>query len=90
MIGYLYPPPNRIERTGFAVSSLLLMVPGLLYIGAADVASLLGGDAQFGSVLLDPGLRLLGLVVFLLLRIRNRRQMGSSPSPGRSVDAETA
>jgi TRAP transporter 4TM/12TM fusion protein len=90
VIGYLYAPLNWLERTGFAVSSLLLMAPGLLYIGASDVASLLGSDAQFGSVLLDLGLRLLGLVVFLLLVIRNRRQTGSSPSPGGSVDSETA
>jgi hypothetical protein len=49
------------------------MAPGLLYIGASDAASLLGGEAQFGGVLLGPGLQVLGLVLFLLLTLRNRR-----------------
>ena len=90
VIGYLYAPLNWVERTGFAVSSLLLMAPGLLYIGVSDAASLLGSEVQFGGVLLDLGLRVLGLVVFLLLAVRNRRQVGSSPAASGSVESETA
>jgi TRAP transporter 4TM/12TM fusion protein len=90
VIGYLYAPLNRLERTGFAVSSLLLMAPGLLYIGASDVASLLGSDVQFGGVFVELALRLLGLAIFVLLTVRNRRQVGSRPASTGSVESETA
>jgi hypothetical protein len=62
----------------------------LLYIGASDAASLFSSKAQFGGVLLDLRLRPLGVAVFALLALRNRRQVGASPAAGGSVESETA
>jgi hypothetical protein len=65
------------------------MASGLLYIGASDAASSLGSEAQSGGVLLDLGLRVLGLIVFLLLTVRNRQQVDASPATGGSVESES-
>ncbi|MFW6458815.1 MAG: TRAP transporter permease [Halodesulfurarchaeum sp.] len=86
VIGHLYGPVSRLERVGFAVSSLLLMAPGLLVTGISDVLMVAGGGTIPVTTPMDLGLRLVGLALFLALGIANRRMSGLGgsgfPLPG--------
>jgi TRAP transporter 4TM/12TM fusion protein len=71
VIGYLYDDVGRLERVGFAISSIFLMAPGLVF---TPVAGLLGITE---TTSLDLLLRFIGAVLFGLLVFANRRSAGT-------------
>ena len=79
VIGTLYADVDRLERAGFAASSLLLMAPGLLSTSVFDVVGLAGVSVSLNPSLLNLGLRAVGAVLFLILALKNRRE--SAPGP---------
>jgi TRAP-type uncharacterized transport system fused permease subunit len=87
VIGTLYADINRLERTGFALSSLLLMAPGLLSTSVFDVLGLAGVSVSVNALLLDLGLRAVGLVLFAALALKNRRESPVGREPSQSVSA---
>ena len=74
VIGTLYTSVNRLERIGFALSALLLMAPRLLSTSVFDILGLVGVSVSVEGLLLDLTLRGAGLLIFLVLVVRNRRQ----------------
>ncbi|WP_084510098.1 TRAP transporter permease [Haloplanus natans] len=91
VIGYVYTPVSRLERGAFALSSLLLMAPGLGVRGALDVLGLVGIGGGGGSevaVGIDLALRGVGLALFVALLLGNRGQ-GASGFFGSETDSET-
>jgi len=74
VIGTLYTGVGRGERAGFALGSLLLMAPLLFSTAVFDVLGLAGVTVAVDDLLLDLGLRAIGLVIFLALALRNRRK----------------
>jgi len=89
VIGTLYGRVNRTERTGFAVSSLLLMAPRLLSETVFDLLGLVGVAVSVDALLLDLALRGVGFVLFVVLVAKNRREAESAG--GRAeVDATSA
>ena len=87
VIGTLYTDVDRGERAGFAVSSLLLMAPRLLSVSVFDVASLAGVSVSVNALVLDVGLRAAGLVLFVALALKNRRESTSTPAPEEPASA---
>jgi TRAP transporter 4TM/12TM fusion protein len=85
VIGFVSAPVSRSRRVAFAVSSLLLMAPGLAVFGTYDVLGLLGAGGGEMTLLLDVGLRAVGLALFAVLLVENRRQAedvaGATGSP---------
>ncbi|WP_049984320.1 TRAP transporter fused permease subunit [Halorubrum sp. BV1] len=79
VIGTLYTDVNRVERIAFALSSLLLMAPGLLSESAFDVLGLAGVTVSVNALLLDLTLRGVGLVLFAAFALKNRRESGPRP-----------
>ena len=73
VIGHVSAPVNRLERVAFALSSLLLMAPGLLVLSVFDVAGILGLGGGEMTLMMDLGLRAVGLVMFVALVVKNRR-----------------
>jgi TRAP transporter 4TM/12TM fusion protein len=77
VIGTLYTSVSRAERAAFAVSSVLLMAPALLSVSVVDFLAFFGTDITVGNpILLDLSLRAVGLILFLGLVARNRRDAG--------------
>ncbi|GGO03424.1 TRAP transporter permease [Haloarcula pellucida] len=76
VIGYVSAPVSRSQRGAFAVSSLLLMAPGLAVSGLYDLLGLIGVGVGGGevSLVVDIGLRAVGLVLFVALMLENRRR----------------
>ena len=74
VIGYVSAPVSRSRRIAFAVSSLLLMAPGLAVSGTYDVLGLVGMGGGEMTLALDVALRAVGLVLFAVLLVENRRQ----------------
>ena len=74
VIGYLYDTVSSLERTGFAVSAALLMVPTLLVTGVSDLLSLLALGPLPTTAAVDIGLRTVGVVLLFGLVIHNRRR----------------
>jgi TRAP transporter 4TM/12TM fusion protein len=93
VIGFVYTPVSRAERGAFALSSLLLMAPGLGVRGVFDVLGLVGVGVGGGEVALgiDLALRGVGLALFVALLLGNRGQGASGflRSEG-DTEAETA
>jgi len=90
VIGYVYTPVSRLERTAFALSSLLLMAPGLGVRGVLDVLSLVGigsGGGAEVSLALELALRGVGLALFVALLLGNRGQ-GASGFFGSTSESE--
>ncbi|MGQ3329173.1 TRAP transporter permease [Halorubrum sp. FL23] len=73
VIGTLYTRVDRLGRTVFAFSSLLLMAPGMLSESVFDVLGLFGVSVSVNALLLDLALRAVGFVLFALFALRNRR-----------------
>ena len=83
VIGYVSAPVSRSRRIAFAVSSLLLMAPGLAVSGTYDVLGLVGMGGGEMTLALDVALRAVGLVLFAVLLVENRRQSeGTSTAAG--------
>ncbi|MFC7068551.1 TRAP transporter permease [Halobaculum lipolyticum] len=74
VIGTLYTRVNRYERAGFALSSLLLMAPGLLSTTVFDLLGFAGVTVSVDALVLDLTLRAAGLIVFAALAAKNRRE----------------
>nr|WP_283241366.1 TRAP transporter large permease subunit [Haloterrigena sp. H1] len=77
VIGTLYTGVNRAERTGFALSSLLLMAPRLLSASVFDLLGVAGITISVDTLLLDLTLRGIGFVLFVVLVAKNRREATS-------------
>ena len=89
VIGHLTAPLSRLERAGFAVSSFLLMAPSLVVMAISDVLSLFALGPIPLSTTLDMGLRAVGLVLFVVLYVGDRRTEWAGPgeqSDGRQSD----
>ena len=97
VIGFVYTPVSRLERAAFALSSLLLMAPGLGVRGVLDVLGLVGiGSGGGGEVALglELALRGVGLALFVALLLGNRGQgasgfFGTDTGADADADAET-
>ncbi len=87
VIGYVYADVGRVERAAFALSSLLLMAPGLLVSGGYDVLELAGVASGEVTLLLDLSLRAVGLVLFAALLVLNRRRAVPVGGPAGTADA---
>ena len=74
VIGYVYAEVDRGERALFALSSLLLMAPGLLVSGGYDVLELAGVASGETTLFVDLFLRGVGLALFAGLLVWNRRR----------------
>ncbi len=75
VIGTLYTRVGRVERGAFALSSLLLMAPGLLSATVFDLLGFVGVTVDVDALLLDLTLRAAGLIVFVALAAGNRRKL---------------
>ncbi|MBV0902170.1 TRAP transporter permease [Haloarcula salina] len=74
VIGHAYARVTMAERAAFAVSSLLLMAPGLAVLTVYDLMGLLGLGGGEMTLVIDLALRGVGLVLFAALMARNRRR----------------
>ena len=73
VIGTLYTRVGRGGRAAFALSSVLLMAPGLLSEAVFDTLGLVGVSVSVNALLLDLGMRAAGFVLFAVLTVSNRR-----------------
>jgi len=87
VIGYVYADVSRLDRALFALSSLLLMAPGLAVSGTYDVLELVGVASGEVTLFLDLTLRAVGLVLFAALLVRNRRRGSAGADSGRTAEA---
>jgi len=89
VIGTLYTTVSGAERAAFAVSSVLLMAPALLSVSVVDLLRFMGTTITIGNpILLDLALRTAGLILFVGLVVRNRRDAGGeSLTAGDSEDS---
>jgi TRAP transporter 4TM/12TM fusion protein len=93
VIGYVYADVSRGERAAFAVSSLLLMAPGLGVRAGLDVLGLVGVGAGGGGevpLAVDVALRGVGLALFLGLLFANRRRGAAGTAGTDGVDGAAA
>jgi len=79
VIGHFEAPVSRLGRAGFALSSFLLMAPGLFLHAATDVLSLVALGPVPMNTTIDMALRVAGLVLLGVLIVRNRRVEWSGP-----------
>jgi len=87
VIGTLYTDVDRFERAGFALSSLLLMAPGMLSTSVFDVLGFAGITVSVNALLLDLTLRGVGFLLFAALTLKNKRELGSN---GETPEAASA
>ncbi|GAA0204290.1 TRAP transporter permease [Halobaculum roseum] len=87
VIGTLYTRVGRIQRAGFALSSILLMAPGLLSATVFDLLGLVGVTVTVDALLLDLTLRAVGLIVFVALAAQNRRKLPASRERAETTSA---
>ncbi|MCG1002540.1 MULTISPECIES: TRAP transporter permease [Halobacterium] len=78
VIGTLYTKVERLERAGFALSSLLLMAPGMLSTSVFDLLGFAGITVSVNALLLDLTLRGVGFLLFVALTLKNKRELGST------------
>jgi TRAP transporter 4TM/12TM fusion protein len=88
VIGTLYTEVTDLERGGFALSSLLLMAPRLLSTSVFDLLGVVGVTVSVDALLLDLTLRGAGLVMFLALLVKNRREAAAEAT--QMEETETA
>lgn len=89
VIGTLYTRVGRLSRAVFALSSLLLMAPGLLSESVFDTLGLVGVSVSVNALLLDLTLRAVGFVLFVLFALRNRRTLDGEGDGAGETDATT-
>jgi TRAP transporter 4TM/12TM fusion protein len=75
VIGYYYTDVSRTDRGLLALASVLLMVPLALFDVVRGLLALGGMGVTADALTVDLTLRAAGLVLFLLLTLRNRRAM---------------
>jgi TRAP transporter 4TM/12TM fusion protein len=91
VIGTLYTRVDSVSRAAFALSSLLLMAPGLLSASVFDLLGLVGVTLSPDALLLDLALRGAGLALFAVLVIQNRRKRDTGSSePTATVAPESS
>jgi TRAP transporter 4TM/12TM fusion protein len=86
VIGYLYTDVARHDRALFAVSSLLLMAPGLVSTSLVDLLALYDQSLPVGPSALDLGLRAIGGVLFAVLVVANHRRAPLEATETEDVD----
>jgi TRAP transporter 4TM/12TM fusion protein len=74
VIGFVHSRVSRSRRIAFAVSSLLLMAPGLAVSGLYDILGLVGVAGGEVTLAIDLALRAVGLALFAALVTENRRR----------------
>ena len=92
VIGHLTAPVSRVERAVYALSSFLLMAPSLLVTAISDALGLLALGPIPVTTPLDLALRGVGLVLLVVLFLKDRRTEWEGPQKrgdGRPVE-ETA
>jgi TRAP transporter 4TM/12TM fusion protein len=89
IIAYLYTDVGRIDRSLFALASLLLMAPLLLFNAANTTLSVLGVVGELDAGFFDLVLRGVGGLLFGALVVKNRRQADVERSEAEAV-ADTA
>ena len=89
VIGTLYTRVGRTGRGVFALSSLLLMAPGLLSEAVFDTLGLVGVTVSVNALLLDLALRGVGFALFAALTVRNRRKAEREGDEGDGPSAES-
>jgi len=90
VIGTLYTRVGQVGRSVFALSSLLLMAPGLLSEAVFDTLGLVGVSVSVNALLLDLTLRGIGFALFVALAVHNRRKAEREGDEGTGTDAESA
>ena len=88
IIGYFYTDVSRSERGLFVLSAMLLMTPVVFFTAIADFMGALTPYTMVAPPFLGLALRGVGLVLFLVLAVRNRR--GTEEQPASERRAETA
>jgi TRAP transporter 4TM/12TM fusion protein len=88
VIGTLYTRVDSLGRSGFALSSILLMAPRLLSESVFGLLGLAGMTVSVDALMLDLSLRAVGFVVFISLAVRNRQKAG--PETGKEPSASVA
>jgi hypothetical protein len=88
VIGTLYTRVGRVARGAFALSSLLLMAPGLLSESVFDTLGLVGVSVSVNALLLDLTLRGAGLALFAALALRNRREADFEGNEGAGAEPD--
>ena len=88
IIGYFYTDVSRSERGLFVLSAVLLMTPVVFFTAIADFMGALTPYTMVAPPFLGLALRGVGLVLFLVLAVRNRR--GTEEQPASERRAETA
>ncbi len=89
VIGHLTAPLTRLERAAFALSSFLLMAPGLVVNAVSDLVSLVALGPIPVTTTLDMALRAIGLVLLVVLFVHDRRTEWEGPAErtdGRSAE----
>ncbi|WP_276273507.1 TRAP transporter permease [Haloarcula litorea] len=81
VIGHVSAPLSRGRRAAFAASSVLLMAPGLAVSGLFDLLGLVGVPGVEVTLVLDIGLRAVGLALFLALVVEDRRRADPTTDP---------
>ena len=89
IIGTLYARVDRFGRVAFALSSLLLMAPGMLSTAVFDALALVDVTVSVNALLLDVTLRGVGLVLFVLFTLRNRRKFDAEGGEATGTDGTT-
>ena len=86
VIGFVHSRVSRSRRIAFAVSSLLLMAPGLAVSGTYDILGLLGFGSGEVTLVMDLSLRAVGLVLFVALLTENRRQGAAADTQSEAAE----
>ncbi|WP_440766602.1 TRAP transporter permease [Natronorubrum sp. DTA7] len=86
IIGYQYSKVSSVERSGYAIASMLLMVPEVPLIFVEVILGLFGIPAALTIFTLTGSLRFVGLVLLVSLSYRNR-SLGQGPETGSDVAA---
>ena len=88
VIGTLYTRVDTLGRTGFAISSVLLMAPRLLSESVFGLLGFVGMAVSIDTLLLDLTLRAVGFVMFVGLTLRNRQKAGPETGPASRTAVE--
>ncbi|AEH35814.1 TRAP transporter permease [Halopiger xanaduensis] len=80
IIGYQYAAVSRLERAGYSVASILLMVPEIPLLILEGAIELFGVPAALTIFPLTVSLRAVGLAILVGLSAKNRRVADESES----------
>ena len=89
IIGYFYTSVSRSERGLFVLSAVLLMTPMIFFTAIADFMGALSPYTMVAPPFTGLALRGVGLVLFLVLAVRNRRGTEEQPASERRAETTT-